>query len=351
MRYGQYKENELEEFNRNLGNMLSTGVPLVKALKIIADDDTLSEAKKKSYTDLLKVVRTGKALSAAMEEQKDVFPSLCISMYRSSEESGDMDKTAEELADYYAREYKLKQKVKNASIYPKILATLIVVVVAIVVNVVLPRFDKLFSRMDNLPAATRALLAINNFVKHDWYILLTLIIILIILARVGSHVESVKMSFDKLKLQIPYIKKQRRIIYTARFIKAFNSLYAAGIPLVSCLMIAKETIGNIYIEKQLDDVIMKVRKGDSLNEALACVDGFVPKLASSMAVGEESGNLAPLLSKLAAKLDVEAELALERQMAYIEPVMVIVLGIIIGFIMLAIIMPIYGSYKALSNNF
>ena len=351
MQIKRYKENELEEFTRNLGNMLGTGVPLVKALSVISDDDTISDARKKCYKELLRQVRTGKALSEAMKEQPDMFPPLCISMFRSAEESGNVETISEELASYYAREHRIKQKLSNATIYPKILAALIVVVVILIVNVVLPRFEKLFARMDSLPAITRALLAINDFVKNDWYLLLAGIIGIVILIKVGSNVESIKYYFDMLEMKIPFLKKQKRVVYTARFIKAFTSLYTAGIPLVSCLAISRDTVGNTYIERQLDKVITRVMKGDPLGQALMDVDGFAPKLASSIAVGEESGNLTPLLIKLSEKLDAESEIALERTMALIEPVMVIVMGLIVGFIMMAIITPIYGSYKALSNTF
>ena len=344
------KYDRVADFSRNLSKLLGAGVTLVKALRIISEDESIGENERKIYADILKQVRSGMTLSDAMEEQGGTFPALFINMIRSSESGGNMDGTAANMAEYYSKEYKLQQKIKSSTTYPKILAVLIVIVVIIIMGFVLPQFDSLFSQMDELPPTTEILMSISDFVANRWYLLIFFGVILFIIVKILVSIPQIKLLLDKLEIHVPKIGKLRKIIYTARFSRTLASMYSAGIPIVTCLQIAKTTIGNTYIESQFDQMIADIRAGKPLSDGIAGIDGFVKKLPSSVAVGEETGSLDSMLVSIADQMDYDSEIAIEQLVAMVEPIMIVIMAAIVGFIMIAVIQPIYGSYQAIADQ-
>ena len=344
------KYDRVADFARNLSKLLGAGVTLVKALRIISEDESIKEQERKIYAEVLRLVRSGMTLSDALEEQGGVFPALFINMIRSAESGGNMDGTAANMAEYYSKEYKLQQKIKSSTTYPKILGVLIVIVVIIIMGFVLPQFDSLFSQMDELPAATTLLMGISDFVSKKWYILIFVAVILFMIYKILISVPSVKLILDKMEIHMPVIGKLRKIVYTARFARTLASMYSAGIPIVTCLQIAKTTVGNSYIESQFDNMITEIRAGKPLSEGLAGIDGFVKKLPSSVSVGEETGALDSMLVSIADQMDYDSEIAIEKLVAMVEPIMIVVMAVIVGFIMVAVIQPIYGSYQTIADQ-
>ncbi|MCQ2540798.1 MAG: type II secretion system F family protein [Lachnospiraceae bacterium] len=346
--YKKLTSNQVSEFCRNVGELLGAGVTLVRALRIISEDEAINIKQRELYAAVLKDVRAGIAFSDSMQNQGDAFPALLINMIRSAESSGNLDKISVQMASYYDKEYRLSQKVKSSMTYPKILCVMIVAVVAIIMGYVIPQFKSLFDAMDSLPITTTILLAISNFVKDRWYILIFLAFCLYMLYRVLISIPQVKYFIDKMEVKLPKIGRLRKVIYTARFARTLSSLYSAGIPITNCLQIAKNTIGNKYIESQFDDLVHAIRNGDSLSEAIDRVDGFTKKLSSSIMVGEETGAMDNMLTSIADQMEYDSEMALNRLVAYLEPVMIVVMAVIVGFIMIAVIQPIYGSYEQIA---
>ena len=344
------KFDRLSDFSRNLSKLLGAGVTLVRALKIISDDESIPVKEREIYADVLRLVRTGMPLSDALEEEGDTFPPLFINMIRSAESTGNLDATAANMAEYYSKEYKINQKISSTMTYPKILSVLIVLVVIVIMGFVLPQFEDLFAQMGTLPLATRILMAISDFVAHRWYILIFGAILLFIAYKILFSIPAVKYRIDWLEIHLPKIGKLRKIIYTARFARTLSSLYAAGIPIITCLQIAKTTIGNTYIEGQFDDMIAKVKAGETLSAGIDSIDGFVKKLTSSVGVGEETGELDSMLVSIADQMDYDSEIATEKLVSMLEPMMIVVMAVVVGFIMIAIIQPIYGSYQSIANT-
>lgn len=346
----RFKSNVIAEFSRNIGELLGAGVTLVKALRIVSEDESIIPKYRDVYTSILKQVRSGMALSDAIATQGDAFPPLFINMIRSAEASGNMDVVALQMADHYDKEYRLNQKVKSSMTYPKILAVMIVIVVIVLMGWVIPQFHDLFDKMDKLPMSTTALLGISNFIIHKWYVLVIGAIILYIIFKVLFSIPSVRLGKDKMKLHMPIFGKLNKIIYTARFARTMSSLYSAGISIINCLTIARNTIGNSYIESQFDKLIADVRAGENLSVAIDQVDGFTKKLSSSIMVGEETGALDSMLVSIANQMEYDSELALGKMVAFLEPAMIVVMAVIVGFIIISIIQPIYGSYESISNS-
>lgn len=345
------KSNVVSDFAKNIGELLGAGVTLVKALKIISEDESIKPKEREIYGGLLKQVRSGVSLSEAMASSGDAFPSLFINMIKSAENSGSMDKVALQMASHYEKDYRLKQKVKSSMTYPKILCVLIVVVVAIIMGYVIPQFQDLFAQMQTLPVSTTILLGISNFVKNKWYVIIIIAVIIYIAFRIIFAIPAVKYIKDKLELRLPVIGKLRRVIYTARFARTLSSLYSAGISIINCLQIARNTIGNSYIEKQFDKVIADVRGGSNLSESIDKVDGFTKKLSSSIMVGEETGALDTMLVSIANQMEYDAELAMNKLVSYLEPAMIVVMALIVGFVIISVIQPIYGSYQAIATSY
>ena len=344
------KHDQVSDFARNLSKLLGAGVTLVRALRIISEDESIKEKERKVYSDVLKLVRSGMTLSDAMEEQGGTFPPLFVNMIRSAESGGNMDSTAANMAEYYSKEYKLQQKIKSSTTYPKILAVLIVGVVTVIMGYVLPQFSSLFEQMDSLPKTTEILMAISDFVANKWYLLIFFAVIIFMVIKILVSIPVIKLFLDRIELRIPKIGRLRKIIYTARFARTLASMYSAGIPIITCLQIAKTTIGNTYIESQFENLIAEIRAGKPLSEGLSEIDGFVKKLPSSVSVGEETGALDSMLVSIADQMDYDSEIAIEQMVALVEPAMIVIMAAVVGFIMIAVITPIYGSYQAIANQ-
>lgn len=317
---------------------------------MVAQDETNKINEKTVYENLLRQVRQGTALSDAMEEQGDAFPELLINMFRSAETAGNLDVTAMRMADFYDRQFRMNTKISNSTLYPKILSGIIVVVVIFMLGYILPQFQDLFDQMEELPIPTKILFFMSDGVKDHWLILLIILAFMIPAVILICHLPAVKLQLDKLRIRLPVFGKLLKIIYTARFARTISSLYSSGIPIVQALQIGRKTIGNTYIDSQFDTAVAKVRTGGNLSDALDGIDGFTKKLTSAVKVGEETGSLDTMLNSIADSMEYESNMAIDKMVASLEPVLIVVMAIIVGFIMVSVLMPIYGSYDAISNS-
>ena len=349
-RVHKIKAKYLADFCRQIGTLSASGVSLVRALNIIAQDESNKKNEKTIYENILRQVRQGKALSEAMEEQEEAFPELLINMVRSAETAGNLDETSMRMADYYDKQFRMHSKISNATLYPKILSIVIVVVVIFMLSYILPQFQELFDQMEVLPLPTRILFAMSDGIREHWLILIILSAIVIPLMIFVAHVPQVKLQLDRVKLHVPVFGKLLKIIYTARFARTISSLYSSGIPIVQALQIARRTIGNTYIDSQFDEAVSRIRTGGNLSDSLDLVDGFTKKLTSAIRVGEETGSLDTMLNSIADSMEFESNMAIDKMVAALEPILIIVMAIIVGFIMVSVLMPIYGSYDAISNS-
>lgn len=343
------KKSQLADFARQLGTLTKAGVSLVKTLEIIAHDESIDTYERDLYLKIRDRIVQGIPLSIAMEELDPAFPSLFVYMMKATEQTGNIDDTALRLAKHYTEENELEQQVKSSLTYPKILSVLIVLVVAVIFGYVLPQFDELFSEMPSLPLPTRILMAISDFVATKWYIILIVGALVVIFGKIIVRIPSVHYQIDKIKTLSKW-GKLTKVIYSARFARTLSSLYEGGIPIYNCVEVAKSTIGNAYVEAQFDEVLKKISGGASVSDALRDVKGFVQKLPSSIKVGEETGQLGPMLASVADDLDFYSRQALVKLTSYIEPVMIIIMAAIVGFVMIAVIKPIYDSYSTISQG-
>lgn len=337
------KLKELSDFSRQLGTMIGSGVSLIRAISILVQRQKNPKIKA-IYTDIYRKLQQGITLSYAMEEQGKAFPELMINMYRTGETSGQMERVAMTMALQYEKDNRIKGKVRNAMIYPIILICVTIFVVIGVFTFIIPSFSKVFNGME-LPMITKIVNAISEAMLAYWYWMLIGVLCMVALIAGMLRVEKIRYKVDQMKLKFPKLGKLLGTIYTSRFARNMCSLYTSGISIINGLMIVKDNIGNKYIESQFDLVIRMVRNGTSLSQSIQKIDGFDAKLASSIYIGEESGKLEDMLSSLADDFDYEAEMATQKMVAMLEPIMIIFLALIVLCVMLSVLLPIYQMYQ------
>lgn len=339
----KFKANEVADFSQELSTMLSAGISIIHALDIMLKRD-IKEKIRQVYINIYNDISNGMTLSEALENQGNAFPTLFINMYHTGEESGTLDVVAGKMATHYTKEHRFNNKIKSATLYPKILLGLMLVVVIIIFTVILPQFLKLFEDIE-LPLVTRIVIGLSNIILHYWLFLLIGIFAIILLVSYVKKMPYVRYSLDRMKLKVPKIGKLKKIIYTARFSRTLSSLYSSGLSMVKALNICSTTIGNSYIESQFPKAIDKVRNGEPLSSAIQEIDGFDIKLSLSILVGQESGQLDKMLDTVSDSFDYEAEQATTKLLTFLEPVLIIFMAIVVGFIALSVLLPIISLYQ------
>lgn len=340
---------QLSEFSKELSTLLASGVSIVRALEIIAEEEGISPVTKALYLDILAELKRGLSLSEAME-QRQCFPELMLGMIRSGEGSGNIDAVMNRLALHYERENRLRQQVHSAMAYPMVLLVMSILVVILIVTFILPQFEELFEEMESLPAVTEILMGISDFLVQQWYVALLAVFLLFIILRTVGKIYKVRRTIDYIKVHMPVAGKLNKVIYTARFSRTLSSLYSSGMPIAQALQTAGGTVGNIYVEEQFDKVIAMVRSGIPLSQALREVDVFLRKLSSTILVGEESGRLDIMLDSIAMTMEEEAEAATKRLVTLLEPILICIMALVVGFIIIAVMLPIYESYGAIEGS-
>jgi len=284
-----------------------------------------------------------------MQLQPGMFPNLLVNMILAGEAGGTLDSAMNRMADHFDKENKLQNKIKQALVYPIILSVISILVVLVLVTFVLPTITNMFDPK-LMPATTRFLISVSDFLTHQWYIVLIGLGLLFVGLKFLFRLPEVKYEYDRILLQMPIIGKLNRTIYSARCARTFASLYLSGVQALDMIEITGKVLGNSYLVKRFDEVITAVSRGEFISKAIADTKSFDPMLSSMLYIGEESGSLGDILSKTADYFDGESETALSRMIALIEPLMLVIMGVIIAFIVISIMQPIFTMYDSVGNS-
>ncbi|MBS3988255.1 MAG: type II secretion system F family protein [Erysipelothrix sp.] len=330
-------------FCRQLGTMIGAGIPIMQSLSMLLEKAD-SPKSKKIYRNVFEEVQKGNSLSAAMQSQEGVFPELLNNMIMAGELSGTLDLSLRRMADHFEKEAKLKNKIKSASIYPMVLGVFSVGVVLALVTFVLPSITGMF-QPDQIPWTTQIILNFSDFLLSNWVALVIGLIFIIISINLLLKIRDIRVQWDKFKLFMPIIGKLNQTIYSARAARALSSLYSSGVQVLDMLETTGRVLGNVYLEDMFLQVIDKVSRGELISKSIQDTQSFDPMLSSMIYVGEETGAIGDILDSTADYFDNEADSALQRMISMIEPLMIIVLGFVIGFIVLSIIQPIFQMYE------
>lgn len=339
------KIKSLVVFSRQLGTMVASGIPIIQALDMLQSKADNRKAKQ-IFSNIYEEVQKGNSLSKAMQMQKGAFPELLTNMVMAGEMGGTLDQSLKRMSEHYEKEQKLNNKIRTASIYPAILGIVSIAVILMLVTFVLPTITGMFPA-ENIPWTTKIILGFSNFITSNWLAILAVLLILIVGINLALKIPSVKIQFDRLKLYLPIFGPLNSTIYSARAARAMASLYSSGVQTIDMLETTSRVLNNAYLEDKFFGVIEEVTKGELISRAIQNTGEFDTMLSSMIYIGEESGSLGDILNSTADYFDNEADSALARMIALTEPIMLITLGIIIGFIVVSIIQPIFQMYESI----
>lgn len=341
------KKRDLAVFCRQFYTMLDAGIGIVNCLDILekqSENKVLVKALGALYED----VQKGFTLSEGMKKHQKVFPSLLINMVEAGEASGNLDTIMERMAVHYEKENRLENKIKSALIYPIVLAVVSIAVVIFLLVSVMPTFIGMFeSSGQDLPGPTQVLLGISNWLTEYWYIFITLVIGAIVGTYIFKKTLTGKTFFDNLKIKIPILKDTNTKIITSRFTRTLSTLLSSGMPLLQSMEIVGKVVGNKVVEDRLKIASEDIRKGVSLSQTIKNVKVFPPMVDSMIKIGEESGAIDDILYKTADFYDDEVEVALQKMTSLMEPIMLVVMALIIGFIVISMAMPMFDMVNTI----
>ncbi|MDM0669154.1 type II secretion system F family protein [Clostridium perfringens] len=341
------KLKDIAIFCRQFYVMLDSGLSIGKALNILIEQGE----KPKIREALIGVngdLKIGETLANSMRKRKDVFPNLLTSMIDAGERSGNLDIILKRMAEYYEKETKIRGKIKSAMIYPIVLGVVAIIAITFILTFVMPTFVQMFEENNvDLPMSTKMVLGTSKMLgKYGIIIFLILVTAIILLGKyLKSEEGQYKLSIINLK--IPVIKKLTQKIIVSRFTRTMGIVSSSGMSLVTSLEIVASVVGNKIAEKELLKVKEKVLKGEGLGDSIMKIKIFPPMLASMVKVGEEAGSLDSILDKTADFYDDELEREIQTATALIEPAMIVVMGIIIGFLLISILTPMFKMYNSI----
>lgn len=338
---GKIKLKELSMFCRQMNSMLKSGINIVKCIDILS-----IQTEERNFRTVLKnmnkKLQTGSSFSEAVESSNEVFPAMFLSMIQAGELSGNLELVMGRLAVQYKKEYKTESKVKSAMTYPIVLAVVATVVVVFLLIYVMPTFVDLYESSGvTLPYVTRILLMLSSWLQNYWqYIALVLLSAVLIITRLMKN-KNVRYKIDSFKLRIPLYRTLKVKLAASRFSRTLSTLVESGVPLLSGLEAVSAVVGNECIKRLILCAREDVRKGSSLSFSIESNSVFPPMVYNMVKIGEESGELEDILNKTADFYDEEVENTIKKLVALIEPVMIVLMAVIIGFIMLAMITPMF----------
>jgi type IV pilus assembly protein PilC len=335
------KLKELSMFCKQMSSMLKSGINIVKCIEILSiqtEDRNFRTVLKNMNKKLL----TGCTFSEAVESSNETFPAMFLSMIQAGELSGNLELVMGRLAVQYGKEYKTESKVKSAMVYPVVLAVVTTVVVVFLLIYVMPTFIELYESSGvALPYVTKIMLMLSSWLQSYWqYIALVLLIAVLIITRLITN-KSVRYKIDSFKLIIPLYRTLKVKLAASRFSRTLSTMVESGVPLLSGLEAVSAVVGNECIKRLILCAREDVRKGSSLSFSIEINGVFPPMVYNMVKIGEESGELEDILNKTADFYDEEVENTIQKLVALIEPVMIVLMAVIIGFIMLAMITPMF----------
>jgi len=335
------KLDDLVVFSRQLATMVDAGIPLVGALDILSeqmDNKTLSEIITKMRND----VETGSSLSEALSKHKTVFSALFVNMVKAGESSGMLDEILDRLAEYLEKTNALQKKVQSALVYPAIVTLMAFAITLLLLLKVIPVFKTIFEGFGaKLPTPTLVLITISDFLQA-YFLLIAAIagVIFFLLARFAKT-DKGRTKIDGMLLKLPIFGVLFTKVAVSKFTRTFSTLIKSGVPILAALEIVGKTSGNKVVELAIDNVRNNVREGENIAEPLAKAKIFPPMVVRMVSVGEQSGELEKMLSKIADFYDEQVDAAVSGLTSLIEPLIIAFLGIVIGSIVICMFLPIF----------
>src|SRR5438067_4234978 len=349
--FKKIKPRSMQIFSRQFATMIEAGLNIVASLVILeeqTDDVYLAEIIAEIRAD----VEGGLLLSQAMARHPKVFSELYVSMVQAGEASGMLDNVLDRVADQIEKETKLKRRVKGAMVYPTVVFTFATLVLVAMLMFIVPIFARIFTSLGgNLPMLTQWVVGASNLLRNQWYIVFPLIALTIWGGLRYKRTESGRQAWDRIRLRIPMLIGDTVLKVTmARLLRTLATLVAAGVDIIKALEIAGSTAGNRAVEESLAEVRVKVQEGIPIAEPLTNDPLFPPMVSQMVKIGEETGELEQMLSKVADFYEDEVDSTIQSLTSIIEPLMMICVGFMVGIIIIAMYLPMFKMMQLIGNQ-
>lgn len=344
------KARDMSVFCKQFASIMQAGVTIINALQMLSEqteNKTLREAIKSVQID----VEKGESLASAMRNQGEIFPPILIHMVEAGEASGSLDIAFERLSVQFEKQAKVNGMVKRALAYPIVVILVAIAVVIVMLVVVFPQFEEMFANLDSeLPAITKLVQSMSSFVQSFWWLLVMIVAAVVLGIRTYSKTESGQIFFSKIAMNAPMFGNLTVKSASATLARTLSTLLAAGISLVDAVEIVSKVISNAIVRSALENSVEEIQRGVPLSVPLEQSEVFPPMVCHMTKIGEETGNVEEMLSKIADYYEEEVENATAALTSLLEPLIIVLLGGVVMFILLAIYLPILSMYSAIENG-
>ncbi|MEM4260099.1 MAG: type II secretion system F family protein [Candidatus Woesearchaeota archaeon] len=326
---------------RQFATLIRSGLSITQALSILEDQESHKKLKQ-IFDSVLKEVEGGGTLSNAFSQNMDVFTSIDIGLVKAGERSGTLDKVLDRMADQLEKQASLMSKIRGAFTYPAIVLVVAIGVISVMMVYLVPKLKDVYSGFkQDLPFVTQVMVSISNFMINYWWVL-----ILLIIAIISGFISFKKTKFgrrllDEFKLNMPVFKDFLRMVYMARFTRTLSTLISSGISITESLKITSDAIGNVIYEEEIAKLTESVRQGKSLSLSMIESELFPKTVSQMLKVGEETGEIDSMLSNLANYYDEEVDNIVKTISTLLEPLIIVIMGLSVLFILVGIMTPIY----------
>lgn len=339
------KREEVMHLSRQLGAFVRAGLPLIDAVHTLGSEAKNSSVRR-MMADVEERLRSGERLSDALDRHPKIFPEFYRGILRSAELTGQLDTVLERLAKYLERDLEARRKIKAAMIYPSIIAVMSVVTVTVLATFVLPKFKTFFASLHaKLPLPTRMLLSVTDFLTQWWWALAGGLATLVLLIVAALRTERGRHAKDRLLLRIPVLGETIRYALVERFARILSSMVSAGVALPEALRVATESLRNLVFSRALSGVGEAMLEGEGIAAPLAKTGLFPTTAGQMMRVGEETGTLDTQLEVTAQYYEGELDYKLKKLTALFEPIVIVIMGLIVGFVAIALVSAMYGIFR------
>jgi type IV pilus assembly protein PilC len=339
------KLNDLAVFARQFSAMINSGISIIDALDILRDQIDHPKLQQ-TVIAVTEDIETGSDLSESLAKHPDVFPELFIQMVKAGETGGIIGDVLDKIANHYEKQDELQGKIKSALYYPVTIMVIAILVVLFLMTNVVPTFVSMFSDLGaELPLPTRILIGTSSFLQSYWW-LVGLILVALYFAFINYRkTPEGKLRTDRLILKIPQVGTMMQKIYLSRFSSTLSVLLSSGVDLLASLTIVEDVVGNKLYQKALTEARIKVREGSTLSGPLEKREEFPKLLVHMIKVGEETGGMSSMLEKVSMFYDREVDRSVEGVVSIIEPVIIVFLAIVVGFVVISIVLPMFDMYS------
>ncbi|MCL1876571.1 type II secretion system F family protein [Candidatus Saccharibacteria bacterium] len=339
---GRIKTKDRVIFTRQLATMLNAGLPLTQSLTTVAEQ-TANRSMKQVVMGIVSSISAGATLGDSFAKYPKVFNNVYIALVHAGEASGTLDKSLQRLADQQEHDADMMSKIRGAMVYPAIVLAVIIAVIVFMMVMLVPQVKSLYSDMGKeLPMQTLILVAIVDFFGQWWFIIIPAMIGMIVLLRWWIMTDSGRKTWDTIKLNMPLFSPLFRKMYMARFSRTSETLLSSGVPLLEELKIGADSVGNVVVREEILQASAKVKNGKPLSEGLSDKDYILPFVPQMVKIGEQSGGIDTMFGKVADYYEKEVDNTIKSIQTLIEPILMVVMAFMIGFIVIAILLPIYG---------